>query len=68
MTQLNPLPWRIADDMDALKGRLEIILEDIRLLNRPVPPKAITRAKSMRDLLDRIIKESEQRNAMEDVG
>lgn len=55
---MKPLPWRIADDMDALKGRLEITLEEIRLLNRPVPPKAISRAKSMRDLLDRIIKES----------
>lgn len=55
--ELNPLPWRITYQMDDLKGRLEIILEEIRLLNRPVPPKAITRAKSMRGLLDRIINE-----------
>ncbi len=57
---LNPLPWPIALEMDAIKNRLIDTLGLIRALDRPVPPMAIVRAKAMRDLLDLIIKEGEQ--------
>ena len=53
--ELNELPWSIADDMDDVKRKLETAWRQIRELKRPVPPMAIVRAKSMRDLLDRII-------------
>ncbi len=59
---LNPLPWPIADDMGEIKNQLIDTLGLLRLLDRPVPPMAIVRAKSMRDLLDRFIKEGEQNN------
>ncbi len=57
---LNPLPWPLADEMSTIKNQLIDTLGLIRLLGRPVPPMAIVRAKSMRNLLDLIIKEGEQ--------
>lgn len=59
MTSLNPLPWPIANDMAAMERKLENILREIRLLNRPVPPKAACYARSMQDILDYIIKHEE---------
>ncbi len=63
---LNPLPWPIADDMDVLKINLEDIITQIELLDRPVPPMAVYRARSMRLQLDIIIKSGEA--SMKDVA
>ena len=55
---INPLPWPIAHQMDALKGKLSEILAEIGLLDRPVPPMALYRMEQMRDILDYMIEES----------
>lgn len=53
---VNPLPWRIASDMEEVRYRLEQALADINLLNRPVPPMAKYRMSQMKDLLETMMR------------